>query len=468
MSLRRRFPMIRSLLALAGAGLVAGCVASYTPPLPPQPSSLPAPPPARPAVLAEEMAAVPFAELPGWGGDDLDQALAAFAGSCRHLRAAPSRWEVRNAGFSADAFIRACDGMAAYPPSQARSFFEANFQPYRIGRRAAIQGKLTAYASPQVTGHRPPCSSAAAPVYRNPGRVLARADITRGALRGREIACVDDPVEFFDMQIQGAGSILLPGGEVLYLLTDGTNELQSVMPGQMGTTIGALRRMDQAVAAEFMDRNPRYVYYRIANDAAVLGGMMQPLTAGRSMAVDTDILPYGLPVWVQAGAQDGQPALKRLMFAQDAGAKIKGIVRGDYYFGSGRLAIEKARQFGYDTLTFHILLPRQQGTPAIQSAARKEAPVPVTPLLRVEAAAPVPALRGAHVQLGAMSTSGQAWALLNRLEGSLAPGLKAAVEPVEGKNSFRALLTGFPDKDAARDTCNRLKGRGIDCFVRAP
>jgi cell division septation protein DedD len=50
----------------------------------------------------------------------------------------------------------------------------------------------------------------------------------------------------------------------------------------------------------------------------------------------------------------------------------------------------------------------------------------------------------------------------------LAPGLKTAVEPVEGKNSFRALLTGFPDTNAARDYCNRLKGRGIDCFVRAP
>ena len=60
------------------------------------------------------------------------------------------------------------------------------------------------------------------------------------------------------------------------------------------------------------------------------------MTPLRSLAVDPDHIPLGAPVWVE---WDGQAAL---MIAQDTGSAIKGMARGDIYFGSGRGAGERA------------------------------------------------------------------------------------------------------------------------------
>ena len=61
-----------------------------------------------------------------------------------------------------------------------------------------------------------------------------------------------------------------------------------------------------------------------------------PLTAGRSLAIDTRYVPFEAPVWLDL------PDLRRLMVAQDRGGAIKGAVRGDVFWGSGPAAAARA------------------------------------------------------------------------------------------------------------------------------
>ena len=64
-----------------------------------------------------------------------------------------------------------------------------------------------------------------------------------------------------------------------------------------------------------------------------VGAQGVPLTAGRSIAVDRDSIPYGTPVWL---ASPGPVVpLAKLVVAQDTGSAIVGAVRADYFAGTG-------------------------------------------------------------------------------------------------------------------------------------
>jgi membrane-bound lytic murein transglycosylase A len=92
--------------------------------------------------------------------------------------------------------------------------------------------------------------------------------------------------------------------------------------------------------------NPRYVFFReevrtaVDADLGPRGAQGVPLTAGRSIAVDKDSIPYGTPVWLASAGPNA--TLQRLVFAQDTGSAIVGAVRADYFAGTGPEAGEFA------------------------------------------------------------------------------------------------------------------------------
>ena len=59
-----------------------------------------------------------------------------------------------------------------------------------------------------------------------------------------------------------------------------------------------------------------------------------PLTTGRSLAVDPVYIPLGSFLWLQT--DHNKTSLNRLMTAQDTGSAIKGVVRGDFFWGTGK------------------------------------------------------------------------------------------------------------------------------------
>ena len=103
--------------------------------------------------------------------------------------------------------------------------------------------------------------------------------------------------------------------------------------------------------------NRRYIFFRELDGDGPLGAAGVPLTAERSMAVDTKHVPLNVPVWLDIEHPDGKTRLQRLMLAQDVGSAIKGVVRGDFYWGTGRAALDKAGRMK-STGSYYIVVPK--------------------------------------------------------------------------------------------------------------
>ena len=94
-----------------------------------------------------------------------------------------------------------------------------------------------------------------------------------------------------------------------------------------------------------------------APEAGPIGAQGVPLTPGRSLAVDRRYIPLGLPVWLDTTwpSEPDRP-LRRLLVAQDAGGAIKGVVRGDFFWGFGEPALAYAGKMK-SRGRYYLLLP---------------------------------------------------------------------------------------------------------------
>lgn len=116
-------------------------------------------------------------------------------------------------------------------------------------------------------------------------------------------------------------------------------------------------------APEILDRNRSYVFFRslpqLAQAPGPLGAQNVPLTPGRSLAVDRRFVPLGVPLWLDTTAPmpEGERPLRRLVIAQDTGGAIKGVVRGDVFWGAGAEAEHTAGHM-QSRGRLYILLPR--------------------------------------------------------------------------------------------------------------
>ena len=110
-----------------------------------------------------------------------------------------------------------------------------------------------------------------------------------------------------------------------------------------------------------MNLNKSYVFFRELDGPGPIGSLGVPLTAGRSIAVDRQLIPIGAPIWLDASRPSSNPKgssvpLRRLMLAQDTGGAIKGGVRGDVFWGNGHEAASIAGRMKHHGNWF-ILVP---------------------------------------------------------------------------------------------------------------
>ena len=105
-----------------------------------------------------------------------------------------------------------------------------------------------------------------------------------------------------------------------------------------------------------LSQNPSYVFFRILKNDAPLGSQQVPLTPERSLAVDKKYIPLGAPIWLDAVVPEDTP-FSHLLIAQDTGGAIKGIIRGDVYWGGGEKAEFIAGHMKSQG-SYWILLPR--------------------------------------------------------------------------------------------------------------
>ena len=298
---------------------------------------------------------VPWSELPGFVDDPLHDGWVALLSNCERPNAAfkPLCQDVRR--------------LAIAGADAQRSFLVERLQPYRVESLAGqSDGQLTSYYEPVYEASRRPSAQFRVPLYRAPDGLaqrspwFTRAQIeslpeAQAALRGREIAWMADPIDAMVLHIQGTGRLRLtePDGSqrTVRVAFSATNDqpyrsIQQWLLAQGVTRINPWPDATKEWAAQnpqrvsqLLQSNPRYVFFREEAlnevDAATgpRGAQGVPLTAGRSIAVDRDSIPYGTPVWLASSGPALQ--LQKLVVAQDTGKAITGAVRADYFAGTG-------------------------------------------------------------------------------------------------------------------------------------
>ena len=369
-----RMPLLRPALVttLALTALLAGCGVLQSPrtdaPAPVEDrrpdlrlSTEPVPlPPGGLARARSHWIPSDFAELPGWRNDRLMEWLPALRQSCS---VAGEAWrglcaQLINARLSDEA--------------STRRWLEEHLQVFRIeSPEGEPGGLLTGYFEPQLSGSRQPTAQRRTPVHALPAE-LALTEGTRApwytrqqidtlpaaqaALKGREIAWVEDPLDVLVLQIQGSGRLRLiePDGRerLVRLAFAGHNEQGYRSVGRWLIDQGEIKpseaswpgikdwaRRNPRRVQELLWQNPRYVFFReeALGDPSLgpKGAQGVPLTPGRSIAVDPLSVPYGTPVWIDTTEPLSTQPLQRLVMAQDTGSAITGAVRADFFWGWG-------------------------------------------------------------------------------------------------------------------------------------
>jgi membrane-bound lytic murein transglycosylase A len=298
---------------------------------------------------------VDWSELPGFGEDATHEGWSAMVSNCGRPNAAfaPLCQDVRR--------------LAIADESVQRQWMMQRLQPYRVeALTGQTDGQLTSYYEPIYDASRRPGGLFNVPLYSAPdGLAPRRGWYTRqqietlpeaqAALRGREIAWMSDPVDAMMLHIQGSGRLRITEADgsqrVVRVAYAATNEqpyrsIQAWLVSQGAARVSRWPDDTKAWVAQNPQRvqqlmwsNPRYVFFReealndIDASSGPRGAQGVPLTAGRSIAVDRESIPYGTPVWLASPGPAVQ--LQKLVVAQDTGSAILGAVRADYFAGTG-------------------------------------------------------------------------------------------------------------------------------------
>ena len=392
---------------MASLVLLAACQ-SVPPPVPPPA----APPPAVKTLTQVRYEKVADEALPPVADPDITAAWPALLASCRSFGRSNARRE---------AWAEPCRHAAAAKDIAARrAVLAQRFDAYRVlsvtledgsaePRLLATEtrGRITGYYEPLLNGSRTRAAPFVVPLHRPPADLLtidlsslypelaslrlrgrlqpseqgtrvvpywSRAELTEERLRGAELVWVDDPVEAFFLQVQGSGRVRLPDGTMVrvgYADTNGhpyrsigrvlidRGELTLEQASMQG--ISAWVRANPQRAAELLNQNPGYVFFRELPlgdpNAGPVGAMGVPLTPGYSVAADPRFIPLGAPLILSTEHPVGGAPLTRLMLAQDTGGAIRGPLRFDFFWGFGAEAAVPAGRQRHDVLAW-LLVPR--------------------------------------------------------------------------------------------------------------
>jgi len=350
------------------------------------------PPPPQSAGL--HLARTTFAALPEWNNLRADAALAAFARSCTVLLEKPDDTPLSGAGYGGT--IGDWRGVCANAKGDARDFFEKNFAPFAVDGDALFTG----YYEPQIRGSHTRHGAYQTPIYGLPSD-LVRADLGLfiPRLKGEHISgrveghglqpypardqidadgianapvlfYTDDAIAFFFLQIQGSGRVVFDDGASARIAYAGENGQPYTAIGHTLIADGALAREDVSLqsirawliahpdrAAAVMQTNRSYIFFAETplGDLALgsKGSLGANLTPQASLAVDSRIHALGAPFYVAA---QGPDPVHAVAIAQDIGGAIRGVARGDIFFGFGADGERRAGAMKAPG-TLYVLLP---------------------------------------------------------------------------------------------------------------
>ncbi len=355
----------------------------------PVPSSTPTPvitpvpttPRVPPANPLDNYKATSFDKLPGWNKDDLREVLPAFNNSCIVLIKKPEWKEVCTIART----------LAVSDRAAVRTFFETFLVPHLVTTADGNEtGLVTGYYEPLLRGARKRGGPYQVPLHRAPEDLLtiemgsvypdlknmrlrgrqvgnkilpypSRAELeSSGLLAGKELLWVDDAVEAFFLQVQGSGRVHMPDSKetvrVAYADQNGhpyksigrflvdKGELKLEQASMQG--IRGWLGLNPARQSELFNANPSYVFFKEEKitDPKIgpKGALGVPLVGQRSVAIDAQFIPLGLPLFLATTWPNSEQILQRMVMAQDTGGAIRGANRVDFFWGFGAEAGELA------------------------------------------------------------------------------------------------------------------------------
>ena len=320
-----------------------------------------------------------FDSFTDWNNDNVSQAVEAFKLSCPKILQEKGQYLGKSKiKILADAYKDACKVLPLYKPEQYREFIEKNFIPYAAVYKGSEKGKFTSYYEMTFNASLEKSNKYPYPIYNRPADLLevnlqdfdeylpnkqivgrlvgqklvpyySREEINNmgSYLRATPIMYAENIIDTFILQIQGSGVAILDDGSMQRVSYAANNGHKFKGIGSILLDNGEIDKKDANMfsikqwlnknlhkAVKYMNENPRYVFHRKVVGEGPLGAQGVALTAGRSLAVDTDYIPLGSLLWLETFYPD-KGDLGKLVVAQDVGSAIKGPIRGDYFWGTG-------------------------------------------------------------------------------------------------------------------------------------
>lgn len=355
-----------------------------------------------------------FNDLPGWDNANIKKSFETFQVSCKtFLRQDPERpvgsQQIHMRAKDWHPACHAAMGMAHVSEQSARIFFQKWFKPVSFYQKKSVTGLFTGYYLPFLHGSLTKTATYNVPIYGLPStmvvinlqdfgpefnnrRIVGRIEkdkilpfhhreaINKGVMKNDApvLVWVSSHIDRLFLEIQGSGVVELPNGERLHLGYAGENGAPYTPIGRVLVERGIMTKKTASMQGirEYLEAHPEeilsiinqnksFVFFRVLNRSAALGAQGVTLTPGYSLAVDRKWIPLGTPLWLDTTRPDShsdtQKTLQRLVIAQDTGGAIRGIVRGDVFWGAGETATYIAGNMKNEG-RYWLLLPRHRVT----------------------------------------------------------------------------------------------------------
>ncbi|MCK5726900.1 MAG: murein transglycosylase A [Thiotrichaceae bacterium] len=324
-----------------------------------------------------------FSVLPNWGKDQHAEAWPALIKNCQVMAKKEVVWQT----ICTDAKQQTAN--QAITNAAAKQFFESHFTPYQLiahkEGKEKKQGLMTGYYEPLLKGDYKKSDRYQYPIYAPPkamlrielgnlypdlegkrvrGRVEGNKiipfydrktiDSAESPLKGEEIIWVDNRNDLFFLHIQGSGRVELPNGKVIGVGYADQNGQPYHSIGKILIEKEVIARKDMNLfslkgwlrdnpdkALAILNANPSYIFFSLRDEVkeGPIGSLNVPLTPERSIAIDPKKVSLGSLMYVDTTYPDkAKRPLQKLVFAQDTGGAIKGELRADMFYGTGKQA----------------------------------------------------------------------------------------------------------------------------------
>ena len=288
--------------------------------------------------------------------------------------------------------------------AQLTQFITSNYLFFQAGGRKSKWGRkmlVTGYYEPLFNGSLTKEAPYLTPLYRRPSELVQRIGPTgkkevgrydsernlidfwtrkeidtEHHLAGNELVYLQDPFDAYLLHVQGSGKIAFPDGSVKAVGFAGANGLtyKSIGKYLVDQKIMKLKEVNIPAIRGYLDKhpdelypllhqNPRYIFFQWGDNKGPRGSSGEPLTAGRSIAIDPQALPAGTIAYLKSEKPvlDAKHTIKhwqpmnRFVFPQDSGSAIKGTGRVDVFWGSGDYAKTAANHMAHSGELYFLI-----------------------------------------------------------------------------------------------------------------